>query len=117
MNLAILICPPPCVDPTLTINNLRQVTASVEKWYDFGKYDGGLGVPGAVRRRIKNTANKTEEEKKEELLLYYLLNVPMASWANVAGALHFREEKTALQTVKGFLRNTPAGQSDYGSFL
>ena len=60
-----------------------------------------------------NTAYKTEEEKKEALLLYYLHTIPMASWPSVAGALHRREEKTALQAVKLFLKDTAAGQSSY----
>ena len=111
-NVCIPICPPPCADPTLTINNLRRVTASVENWYNLGQYGGGgLNVPLAVCDDIRyNTAYKTEEQKKEALLLYYLHTVPMASWPSVAGALHYREEKTALQAVNVFLKRTPAGQ-------
>ena len=113
-NVCIPICPPLCADPTLTINNLRLVTASVENWYDLGHYSGGLNVPVAVRDDISgNTAYKTEEEKKEALLLYYLHTMPMASWPSVAGALHYREEKTASQVVKIFLERTPAGQLSY----
>ena len=83
--------------------------ASVKNWYDLGRYVGGLDIPIAVCDEIRaNTA--TEEEKKEALLLYYLHNMPMASWQSVAGALHFREEVTALQAVKAFLKYTPAGQ-------
>ena len=108
---------PPCADPTLTIKNLRLVTASVENWYDLAQFVGGLGVPGAVRNEIKNTANMTEEEKKEALLLYYLHNIPLASWPSVAGALHYREEKRALQAAKDFLNDTPAGQSVWRPFL
>ena len=113
--VCIPICPPPCADPTLTINNLRLVTASVENWYDLGQdYGGSLNVPRAVCDDIRdNTAYKTEEEKKVALLLYYLHTMPMASWPSVAGALHFREEKTASQAVKIFLIHTPAGQSSY----
>ena len=103
------MCPPPCADPTLTIDNLHLVTASVENWYDLGLYYGGLGVPVAVCNEIKNnTAYQTEEEKKKALLLYYLHTVPMTSWPSVAGALHYREEKTASQAVKNFLKQ--AGQ-------
>ena len=111
-NVCIPICPPPCADPTLNIDNLRQVTASVENWYDLGYYRGGLGVPRAVRDEI-NTAYQTEEKKKEALLIYYLQTMPMASWPSVAGALHYMEEKTASQAVKDFLKDTPAGQSSY----
>ena len=110
-NVCIPICPPPCADPTLTINNLRLVTASVKNWYVLGRSAGGLNVPGAVCNDIKNnTAYKTEEEKKEALLLYYLHTMPMASWPSVAGALHYQEEKTALQAINVFLKRTPAGQ-------
>ena len=106
-----ILCPTPCADPTLTINNLRLVMASVKNWYGLGVYRGGLDVPYAVCDEIRtSTAYQTEEEKKEALLLYYLDTVPMASWQNVAGALHYLEEVTALQAVKAFLKYTPAGQ-------
>ena len=110
-SICISICPTPCADPTLTINNLRLVMASVKNWYCLGGYLGCLNVPGAVCDEIRyGTAYQTGEEKKEALLLYYLHTMPMASWQNVAGALHHREEETALQAVKAFLKYTPAGQ-------
>ena len=111
-SICISICPTPCADPTLTINNLRLVMASVKNWYGLGGlYDGGLCVPVAVRDEISDsTAYQTEEEKKEALLLYYLDTMPMASWQNVAGALHSMKEETALQAVKVFLKLTLAGQ-------
>ena len=85
--------------------------ASVEEWYDLGWLDGGLDAPQSVCDEISDsTAYQTEEEKKEALLDYYLDTVPMASWPSVAGALHYMEEKTALQAVKNFLQHTPAGQ-------
>ena len=99
-----------CADPTLNYNNLHRLTASVKNWSDLGHYDSGLGVPRAVLDEI-NTAYQTEEEKKEALLLYFLHNVPMASWQRVAGALHWMEEKTALEAVRAFTIFTPAGQS------
>ena len=85
--------------------------ASVKNWYDLGHHDYGLGVPEAVRNAIRDSrAYQTEDEQKVALLQYYLNNVPMASWQSVAGALHWMEEKTALQLAKVFL--TPAaGQS------
>ena len=115
-SICISICPTPCADPTLTINNLRLVMASVKNWYDLGWFDpggyaGGLDVPLAVCNEIRaSTAYQTEEEKKEALLLYYLDTMPMASWQNVAGALHSMKEETALQAVKAFLKLTLAGQ-------
>ena len=108
-SICISICPTPCADPTLTINNLRLVMASVKNWYDLGRYAGGLHVPVCDEIR-DSTAYQTEEEKKEALLLYYLDTMPMASWQNVAGALHYRKEKTALQAVKALLKLTLAGQ-------
>ena len=110
-SICITICPTPCADPTLTINNLRLVMASVKNWYYLGRYVGGLNVPVAVCNEIRySTAYQTKEEKKEALLLYYLHNVPMASWQDVAGALHYQKEETALQAVKVFLKLTLAGQ-------
>ena len=68
-----------------------------------------MHVPNRVREMI-NDAYETEEEKKEALLLYYLRNVPSASWQNVAGALHYMEEVTALEAVNVFLKSPPAGE-------
>ena len=98
-----------CADLTLTINNLRLVTASLENWYDLGHSQCGLGVPVDVRNNIR-TSYKTEGERKEALLWYYLDYVPMASWPSVAGALYHMEDKAALQAVKNFLQHTPGGQ-------
>ncbi|CAI8051299.1 hypothetical protein GBAR_LOCUS28097, partial [Geodia barretti] len=91
-------------DPTLTINNLRHITSSVQDWYDLGNYDSGLGVPRPVLYEIRA---QTVEEKKTKVLLYFLHNVPMASWERVAGALYYKKEKRALQAVKEFLRVSP----------
>ena len=110
MGCCITISPTPCADPTLNIKNLCQVMASVMEWYDLG-YTGGLDVPPAVCDAIRNNpAYKTVEEKREALLLYYLHTVPVASWQHVAGALHYREEATALQAAEVFLKYTPAGE-------
>ena len=98
-------------DPTLTSNNLLQALASVHDWYHlgWGGYGGGgLGVPRAVCNEIRRSADyQTEEEKKKAMLLYYLHTVPQPSWQTVAGALYGREEVTALEAVKVFLKHTP----------
>ena len=83
---------------------------SVKDWYNLGDFSYALGVPGSVCDQIRaSTDYKTEEEKKAALLQYFLDNVPMASWQTVAGALHWREEKEALQMVQAFL--PPSGES------
>ena len=111
MGCCITISPTPCADPTLNIKNLCQVMASVMKLYELGPFAGGLYVPRAVYDAIHdNSAYKTVEEKREALLLYYLQTVPLASWQHVAGALHYREEATALQAAEVFLKYTPAGE-------
>ena len=117
-NVCITVCPTPCADPTLTINNLLQALASVHNWHTLGcgsVYVGGgdgLGVPVAVCSEIRDSADyQTEEEKKKAMLLYYLRTVPQPSWQTVAGALYgMEEEVTALEAVKVFLKHTP-GQS------
>ena len=75
----------------------------------MGYYDTCLGVPNCVRQMI-NLAYETIEEKKEALLVYYLRYVPSASWQNVAGALHYMEEETALEAVNDFWKSPPAGE-------
>ena len=115
-NVCITICPTPCADPTLTINNLLQALASVHDWHSLGCGDVyvvciGLGVPVAVCDEIRDSADyQTVEEKKSAMFLYYLRTVPQPSWQTVAGALYGREEVTALEAVKVFLKHTP-GQS------
>ena len=95
-------------DGTLTTSNVCQALASVKNWYSLGYYNGGLGVPPAVRDDIRdNRPNKTEEEKKTEMLVYYLHTVPQASWQTIAGALYYREKVTALEAVKRFLHHIP----------
>ena len=97
-------------DPTLNLHNLCLVMTSVKDWFSLGSYHYGLGVPNSVCHEIyRSTDYKTEEEKKAALLQYFLENVPMASWQTVAGALHWREEKKALQMVQPFL--PPSGES------
>ena len=113
-NVCITVCPTPCADPTLTINNLLQALASVDNWYSVGCGDGygdGLGVPTPVCKEIRSSADyQTEEEKKKAMLLYYLHTVPQPSWQTVAGALYSKKEVTALEAVKVFLKHT-LGQS------
>ena len=98
-------------DTTLTINNLRLVTSSVQDWDGLGNYFFGLGVPQSVLDEISsNTAVLTEEEKIATILQYFLNNVPMASWQKVAGALYWMKEEKALQAAKKFL-TVSRGQS------
>ena len=101
----------PNADPTLNIKNLCKVMEPVTDWYSMGNYAYGLCVPPAVLDEIRDSADyPTEEEKKKALIQYYLDNVAMASWHNVAGALHYMEEKEALQAANEFLV-VPAGES------
>ena len=118
-NVCVTVCPTPCADPTLTINNLLQALASVHNWHSLGCGGGyvggantGLGVPMTVCDEIRVSADyQTEEEKKKAMLLYYLHTVPQPSWQTIAGALYgVEEEVTALKAVKVFLKHTP-GQS------
>ena len=59
-----------------------------------------------VRRSSASTAYQTEEEKKEALLLYYLHTMPMASWQNVAGALHYQEGGDSTAGCQGLPETT-----------
>ena len=98
-------------DPTLTVNNLRLVTSSVQNWISLGNYHYGLGVPPAVLTEISfDPAILTKEDKMTAMLQYFLNNVPMASWQKVAGVLYRWKEEKALQAAKVFLPVTP-GQS------
>ena len=80
---------------------------SVKDWYYLWGLPGGLYLPSAVCNDIRSShVYKTAEEKKEALLLYFLRYSPKASWQHVVGALHYREEVTALKAAKAFLKYT-----------
>ena len=81
----LLSSPSACVspsDPTLTVENVREVMAEV------GESVGtGLHVPYSKRQEIKQQPS-TEREKNLELGDYWVNTDPNASWEKLARALY-----------------------------
>ena len=79
-------------DPTLTVENVREVMAEVENWVMMGSV---LGVQDSKRQEIKQHSS-TEREKSLELGDYWVNTNPDASWERLARVLYQRGEERAL---------------------
>lgn len=98
----------PCTDPTLTVDNVNRVISETVKNWDDGVYAYGLAgellVPLTVQESIKKQYTSMELQKKA-LVNYWINFLFNASWATLAGALYFLDEKAALKIcVKEFLQ-------------
>ena len=63
-----------------------------------------LGVPYSVYFQIKdNPSYSIEEERREAMILYFLNNIPLASWATLAGRLYSEEQ---IEAVRKYLHHT-----------
>ena len=70
-----------------------------------------LGVPNSVRGQIsQDPSYSSEDERRMAVLQYCLQTVPGVSWVRIAGALWYKGEHTALETVRPYL---PHKTGDY----
>ena len=99
----VLFFPSACVcpsDPTLTVENVREVMAKVGNWEVVGHW---LGFPYSKRQEIRQQSS-TEREKSLALGGYWVNTVPDASWEKLARALYHNGEETALTVTKQYLQ-------------
>ena len=69
--------------------------------------NGSLGVPDSVYYQIKdNPSYPIEEERREAMIAYFLNNVPLASWAALAGGLYGKVQSVSLEAVRKYLHRT-----------
>ena len=87
-------------DPTLTVENVREVLADVGDWVNVGRC---LGVPYFKEREIKQQSS-TEREKCLTLVEYWVNASPDASWEGLARVLYHCKEKRALAVTKQYLQ-------------
>ena len=74
---------------------------------DLNDLDACLGVPGSVYLQImENPSYSTEEERREAMIAYFLNNIPLASWATLAGRLYWKERSVSLEAVRKYLHHT-----------
>ena len=98
----LLSSPSACVspsDPTLTVENVREVMAEVGNWESVGSW---FGVPRSMRQEIKQQSS-TKREKSLALGDYWVNTDPDASWEKLARVL-WRGEERALAVVKQYLQ-------------
>ena len=87
-------------DPTLTVENVREVMAEVGNWDRVGIY---LGVPLSKREEIKQQSSN-EREKSLALGDYWVNTDPDASWERLARVLYQEQEERAVAVTKQYLQ-------------
>ena len=106
-----LIVPLFSTDPTLSLENISTVTATVP----IGKVDsdnsGQLGgsvllIPGCKCVEIHHQSSTVAEER-ETLIRYYLNYSPYATWSHLAGRLYYRQHHEALLEARKFIKTEP----------
>ena len=99
----LLSFPSACVspsDPTLTVENVREVMAEVRSWDLVGI---GLHVPYSKRQEIRQQSS-TEREKSLALGDYWVNTDPNASWEKLAWELYWKGENRASAVMKQYLQ-------------
>ena len=92
-------------DPTLTLENISTVTATVPLEDDeLGKRV--LFVPDGEREEICRQSS-TAAEERERLIRYYLNYSPYASWGHLAGKLYYGQHHDALSAARRFIKTEP----------
>ena len=98
-------------DPTLSLENISTVTATVPieevDFFNGGELGGNvLGVPGSKCVEIHRQSS-TDAEKRKRLIRYYLSCSPYASWSHLAGKLYLRHHLGALSAARKFIKTEP----------
>ena len=99
----LLSSPSACVspsDPTLTVENVREVMAEVRNWESVGDW---LDVSNSKQQEISQQSS-TKREKSLALGDYWVNNHPHASWKRLARKLYYCGEKRALAVMKQYLQ-------------
>ena len=98
----LLSSPSACVstsDPTLTVENVREVMAEVGDWWEVGHW---LHVSDSKRQEIKQQSS-IEREKSLALGDYWVNTDPHVSWERLAKVLYYCGQEKALAVTKQYL--------------
>ena len=106
-----LIMPLFSTDPTLSLENISTVTATVPIGVVDSRSNGQLGglvliIPRSKCREIHRQSS-TDAEERETLIRYYLNYSPYASWSHLAGKLYQRQHLEALSAARKFIKTEP----------
>ena len=98
-------------DPTLSLENLSTVTATVSIGMVDSLNGGELGgnvlrVPSSKCVEIHRQSS-TEAEERETLIHYYLSYSQYASWSHLAGRLYRTQHLEALSAARKFIKTEP----------
>ena len=99
----LLSSPSACIspsDPTLTVENVREVMAEVGNWMSVGMT---LGVPVSKLKEIRQNSF-TEREKSIALGDYWINTDNDASWDRLARVLYQCEVERALALMNQYLQ-------------
>ena len=98
-----IVLPSACVspsDPTLTVENVREVMAEVGNWMRVGI---GLGVRSSKQEEI-NQQSSTKREKSLALGDYWVNTAPGTSWEKLARVLYECGEDRAVAVTRQYLQ-------------
>ena len=87
-------------DPTLTVENVREVMAEVGNWMGVAIW---LDVPDSKRKEISRQSS-TEKEKCLALGDYWVNTVPDGSWEKLAWALYRGGEESGEERALGVIK-------------
>ena len=90
------------LDPTLTVENVREVMAEVVNWKMVGDMLGA-GVPISKQEEISQLSS-TERDKALALGEYWVNTDPHPSWESLAMALYQAREGRAPAVTKQYLQ-------------
>ena len=98
-----LIVPLFSTDPTLSLENISAVTATVPIDELGGR------VLEVVRSKCWEIRlqSSTDAKKRERLIRYYLSYSEYASWSHLAGKLYRRQHLEALSAARKFIKTEP----------
>ena len=96
----VLVCLNPS-DPTLTVENIGPIMEMVEDWRKVAT-SGIIYIPGAIRKRITkhHTTDKMQSHAAGE---WWVHTYPSPSWDNLAIALYYTGQDTALEKMAQYL--------------
>ena len=101
---SVVYCPPLLLvspsDPTLTVENVREVMAEVGNWKMVGS---SLLVPYSKLQEIIQQSS-TEREKSLTLGDYWVNTAPDASWEILARVLYREQQERAVAVTKRYLQ-------------
>ena len=99
---SVVYCPSACVspsDPTLTVENVREVMAEVTDWWR-------VGIDLVPHSKVQEIHQQSSTEREKSLALgdYWVNTDPDVSWEKLARVLYQEGEERAVAVTKQYLQ-------------